>query len=98
MTEKALKMSLGRHKRRRKLIRQHIQHAVDRDKMNTILDYGGGLQNMNLDFDVERLYLISAVTMHLSNLALDMDENDLAFMLEVTNRAAEEALGEALGL
>jgi len=98
MTEKARKMSLGRYRRRRKLIRENMQHAVDRDKLLRILDYSQAFHTMDLDFDVERLYLISSATMHLSNLALDMDENDLAFMLEVINRTAEEALAEALGL
>lgn len=98
MTDKARKMSLGRYKRRRRLIQRHMHHAVDRDKMNRILDYGSRVQELDLDFDVERLYLISAMAMHLSNLALDMDEMDLAFMLEVINRTAEESLGEALGL
>jgi len=98
MSDKVRQISRGRYKRRRRLIRQHISNTIDRDRLNKILDYSSEVQRLDTELDVEQLYLIATLSMNLSELAMRVDDMDLAFMLEITSRAAEESLGEALGL
>jgi len=98
MNDKVRKISRGRYKRRRNLIRQHISHAIDRERLSTILDYSSKVHRLDTELDVEQLYLIATLSLNLSELAMTVDDMDLAFMLEITSRAAEESLGEALGL
>jgi len=98
MSDKVRQISRGRYKRRRNLIRQHISHAIDRERLDKILDYSSKVQRLDTELDVEQLYLIATLSLNLSELAMNADDMDLAFMLEITSRAAEESLGEALGL